>query len=123
MATFNKSRRGFASMTAEQRRAIASLGGKAAHAAGRAHKFTIWADLFPVSCLRPTPQRMNFGNCHRPSPWEGERASLLIRGQVLLVGQSEAAALDKRLEPECDKVAALTRRLLGRVSIKDLAGK
>lgn len=32
--------RGFASMTPEQRRAIASLGGKAAHAKGKAHEFT-----------------------------------------------------------------------------------
>jgi len=35
-----KSRRGFASMDAEKRKAIASKGGKAAHAKGRAHKFT-----------------------------------------------------------------------------------
>jgi len=35
-----KSGRGFASMTPEQRRRIASMGGKAAHAAGTAHEFT-----------------------------------------------------------------------------------
>lgn len=35
-----KSKRGFASMSQEQRRAIASLGGKAAHAMGRAHTYT-----------------------------------------------------------------------------------
>ena len=36
-----KTRRyGFAGMSLEKRRAIASLGGKAAHAQGRAHKFT-----------------------------------------------------------------------------------
>ncbi len=35
-----KSRRGFASMAPEQRRAIASMGGKAAHAAGTAHQFS-----------------------------------------------------------------------------------
>ena len=33
-------RRGFAAMTPERRREIASLGGKAAHAAGTAHQFT-----------------------------------------------------------------------------------
>lgn len=35
-----KSRRGFASMNAEKQRAIASLGGKAAHEKGTAHEFT-----------------------------------------------------------------------------------
>jgi hypothetical protein len=35
-----KSRRGFASMDAEKQRAIASLGGKAAHERGTAHEFT-----------------------------------------------------------------------------------
>jgi general stress protein YciG len=34
------SRRGFASMTPEKRRAISSLGGKAAHEKGTAHQFT-----------------------------------------------------------------------------------
>ena len=40
MTTPTKSRKGFASMTPEQRSAIASMGGKAAHAMGKAHKFT-----------------------------------------------------------------------------------
>ncbi len=35
-----KSNRGFASMSKEQRREIASAGGKAAHAMGKAHVFT-----------------------------------------------------------------------------------
>jgi general stress protein YciG len=35
-----KSKRGFASMDAERQREIASKGGKAAHAQGRAHEFT-----------------------------------------------------------------------------------
>ncbi len=35
-----KSKRGFASMSQEQRRAIAGLGGKAAHEQGRAHTWT-----------------------------------------------------------------------------------
>lgn len=35
-----KQKKGFAVMTVEQRRAIASLGGKAAHAGGKAHQFT-----------------------------------------------------------------------------------
>lgn len=35
-----KSRRGFASLSAERRKEIASLGGKAAHRAGTAHEFT-----------------------------------------------------------------------------------
>ncbi len=35
-----KSRRGFASMDPDRQRAIASKGGKAAHAAGRAHEWT-----------------------------------------------------------------------------------
>lgn len=35
-----KSGRGFASMDPERRRAICSLGGKTAHALGRAHEFT-----------------------------------------------------------------------------------
>jgi uncharacterized protein len=35
-----KSKRGFASMTLEQLREIASKGGKAAHAQGKAHRFT-----------------------------------------------------------------------------------
>ena len=34
------SRRGFASMSPEERRRIASLGGKAAHAGGNAHRYT-----------------------------------------------------------------------------------
>ena len=39
MTTQAKSKKGFASMTPEQRRAIASIGGKAAHANGTAHKW------------------------------------------------------------------------------------
>jgi general stress protein YciG len=35
-----KSRRGFASMDPEKQKQIASMGGKAAHANGRAHEFT-----------------------------------------------------------------------------------
>jgi len=35
-----KSKKGFAAMSQEQQRAIASLGGKAAHAMGRAHTYT-----------------------------------------------------------------------------------
>lgn len=38
--TPKKKRRGFAAMTPEQRSAIASKGGKAAHAKGTAHKFS-----------------------------------------------------------------------------------
>ena len=36
-----KSTRGFASLTPERRRDIASQGGKAAHLAGTAHEFTV----------------------------------------------------------------------------------
>ena len=39
MAESKKSRRGFASMTIEQRKAIASMGGRAAHLSGNAHEF------------------------------------------------------------------------------------
>ena len=35
-----KQKRGFAAMSPEKRREICSKGGKAAHAAGRAHEFT-----------------------------------------------------------------------------------
>jgi general stress protein YciG len=35
-----KARRGFAAMSAEKQREIASLGGKAAHAKGTAHEFS-----------------------------------------------------------------------------------
>ncbi len=35
-----KSRRGFASMSPDKKREIASMGGKAAHAQGTAHKWT-----------------------------------------------------------------------------------
>ncbi len=35
-----KRRQGFAALDAERRKAIASMGGIAAHAAGRAHRFT-----------------------------------------------------------------------------------
>lgn len=38
--TDNTSRRGFASMDSERQRAIASAGGKAAHARGTAHEYT-----------------------------------------------------------------------------------
>jgi hypothetical protein len=34
------SRRGFASMSEERRKEIASMGGKSAHKIGKAHKFT-----------------------------------------------------------------------------------
>lgn len=37
--TNNKAKKGFASMTAEQRKAIASAGGKAAHTKGKAYRF------------------------------------------------------------------------------------
>jgi Rrf2 family protein len=46
-----------------------------------------------------------------------------IRGQAQTVGRGEASAFDKRLEAECDKVAKVIRGVLGRVSVKDLAGK
>lgn len=39
METTGKSRRGFASMSPEKQREIASKGGKAAHAKGTAHEF------------------------------------------------------------------------------------
>lgn len=39
METKPKSKRGFASMTPEKRAAISSIGGKRAHALGRAHKW------------------------------------------------------------------------------------
>ena len=40
MHTTNGRGRGFASMTLEKRREIASMGGKVAHATGAAHKWT-----------------------------------------------------------------------------------
>lgn len=40
MDEVKKSRRGFAAMTPEKRREIASKGGKSAHTAGTAHEFT-----------------------------------------------------------------------------------
>jgi general stress protein YciG len=40
MSSSGKSKRGFAAMHPAKQRAIASKGGKAAHAAGRAHEFT-----------------------------------------------------------------------------------
>jgi Rrf2 family protein len=46
-----------------------------------------------------------------------------IRGQAQAVGRGEASALDKRLEAECEKVAKVVRGVLGKVSIKDLAGR
>jgi hypothetical protein len=46
-----------------------------------------------------------------------------IRGLAQAVGRGEASAFDKRLEAECDKVAAVTRKVLGKVSVKDLVGK
>lgn len=39
MTNVNRSRRGFASMSPEKQREIASKGGKAAHAMGMAHEF------------------------------------------------------------------------------------
>lgn len=40
MTTKTKSKRGFASMSSDKQRQIASKGGKAAHAKGTAHEFT-----------------------------------------------------------------------------------
>lgn len=40
METREKSKRGFAAMTPERQRSVASMGGKAAHALGRAHQWT-----------------------------------------------------------------------------------
>ena len=40
MSTRRKSKQGFASLSEERRREIASMGGKAAHASGNAHEFT-----------------------------------------------------------------------------------
>lgn len=40
MTQIQKSRRGFASMTPQRRREIASMGGRAAHTKGTAHEFT-----------------------------------------------------------------------------------
>lgn len=39
-STFGTTRRGFAALSIEQRRRIASMGGKAAHEKGTAHQFT-----------------------------------------------------------------------------------
>jgi general stress protein YciG len=41
MEEVKKSRRGFAAMSPEKQREIASLGGKAAHAKGVAHEFDV----------------------------------------------------------------------------------
>jgi hypothetical protein len=41
MSTNSKSRRGFASIDPAKQRAIASKGGKSAHAYGLAHEFTL----------------------------------------------------------------------------------
>jgi Rrf2 family protein len=46
-----------------------------------------------------------------------------IRGQAPGVGAHGAAALDKRLDLECEQLAALVRQQLRKVSLKDLAGK
>jgi Rrf2 family protein len=46
-----------------------------------------------------------------------------IRGQIPGVGADGAAALDKRLDVECEQLAALVRQQLRKVSLKDLAGK
>jgi Rrf2 family protein len=46
-----------------------------------------------------------------------------IQGQAPRVGKQGAAVLDKRLEAECTKLAALTRGVLAEVNVKDLAGK
>jgi general stress protein YciG len=40
MNTDNKSKRGFASMSKDKQREIASMGGKSAHEIGSAHQFT-----------------------------------------------------------------------------------
>lgn len=40
MTNVPKQRRGFATLTPERRREIASQGGRAAHASGNAHEFT-----------------------------------------------------------------------------------
>lgn len=41
MANMNKGKRGFASMDKEKQREIASMGGKAAHAKGTGHQWTV----------------------------------------------------------------------------------
>jgi Rrf2 family protein len=46
-----------------------------------------------------------------------------IRGAAPTVGTAAAAALDQRLDAECQKVAELARGQLRKVSIMDLAGK
>ena len=46
-----------------------------------------------------------------------------LRGAAPTVGTGDAAALDQRLDAECQKVAELVRGQLGKISIKDLAGK
>ncbi len=37
---YGRAKRGFAAMPAEEQRRIASMGGRAAHASGRAHEFS-----------------------------------------------------------------------------------
>ena len=44
-----------------------------------------------------------------------------IRGEAPPVGHGTAAALDRRLQEQCDAVAVLTRERLGKVSLADLA--
>jgi Rrf2 family protein len=44
-----------------------------------------------------------------------------IRGEAPPVGHGNAAALDRRLQEQCDAVAVLTRERLAKVSLADLA--
>ena len=46
-----------------------------------------------------------------------------LRGEAPTVGMGDAAALDQRLDAECQKVAELVRGQLRKVSIQNLAGK
>jgi Rrf2 family protein len=46
-----------------------------------------------------------------------------VRGWAAPAGAPEAAAINKRLDAECEKVAEIMRKRLRKVTIKDLAGK
>jgi hypothetical protein len=56
-----KSRRGFAGMKPEMRSRIASLGGRAAHAQGKAHRFT------HAEAVRAGKKSRQLHNANRPA--------------------------------------------------------
>ncbi len=87
------SRRGFASMDVEKRRAIASKGGRAAHQKGTAHRFT--SEEARVAGRKGGVRAHQKGTAHRFTPEEAREAGR----KAAAIASADMSAQDELHEP------------------------